>query len=227
MKKLNFFITVISTMILNVSASSANDCPFYIYGQCYDCNSTYALKVGTQDACEKKCPNRIYLAQDRTCRLKIGEQISFPTHEDTSISSDYCETETINLGTPLHPDYITVNKGDPKDIQTDKYKAAKSGIYFNGKNNKCYKCDTTEPVSVSSSCDGYFCHSSCNDRMEKHHNSAENLYSVMKCPKDRPLMDRFMMCWSYDEENPLDLSYDTSFNNANIRTMNGPFSYKK
>ncbi len=234
MKKFKYLI-IISVIILNVSVAYAGSCAFHLFGKCYDCNTEYILKVGTQDNCEEKCPNRIYIAKDRTCRLKIGNSKTFTRPSNTSISSDYCETyedityievkEKNENGEKIKvkKEIITIrNSGDNTE--------ASSGIYFKGENGKCYKCNALKPVKVSSdNCDGYFCHKDCGERIVKHHDSPQTLYSVYKCPKDRPLMDRFMMCWSCSEPSPIDLSFDKSFNSqCPGRTMSStdPFSYK-
>ena len=215
MKNLFRLIIISFIIVLCSSRSFAQDCIFSLHGNCYNCNSQYALKLGTQANCEEKCTNRIYIAKDRSCNLKIGATQPFPAANDTSINNNYCETYISAL--------IKRNKGSDEP--------AKSGIYFKGQNGKCYKCSTAEAVDVSNvSSSTYFSYKSCDQRLKKHYSSKNVIYSVLKCPSDKPLMDRFMMCWSCNEPTPIDLSFDTEFNDKfckNKRILEGPYSHKK
>ena len=221
--KSKFAVLLACTIIGFTSQTYADDCVFSLHGTCYNCDTPYNLKVGTMENCEKKCPNRVYVFKDRTCRLKVGENKPFPASEDTSVDMKNCE----------------IKEGESTKANDDTVEN-----YFKGHNGKCYKCSTKEAVKVNKeSCDKErFCHTNCKDRISKHYNSIENKYSVYKCPSNRPLMDRFMMCWSCSEPTPIDLSFDTPFNNKycdNLRyrekiTQDGilpiqyaPYSYLK
>ena len=193
MSKAHIVLGVFCATVLSASISKADDCVYYLHDKCYDCNTPYNLKVGTKDNCEVKCPNRVFVFKDRTCRLKVGQSTDFPPSSDTSTDIKNC---TLPTG--------------------QKNKATKDTVesYFIGNNGKCYPCSTKEAVRVSSSdCDKKrFCHSNCSNRTPKHHNSEDVLYSVYSCPSNRPLMDRFMMCWPCNEPTPIDLSFDMDFN---------------
>ena len=200
-------------LIANTSVGFADDCVFSLHGKCYDCNSKYALKVGSKDNCEVNCPNRIYVFKDRTCRLKVGETVPFPSSGDTSVSSSRC----------------TLAEDEPSELEE-----GASESYFKGANGKCYPCKTAEAVAVSSDdcSEKRFCNLNCSKRTRKHYNSSSNLYSVLRCPSNRPLMDRYMMCWKCDEKTPVDMSFDLNRHNSckSQRRMNDsdkPFSYLK
>lgn len=212
MKKISkYAFLTISAFIMYANTVKASNFTFYLYGENYDCNTKYALKVGTKDNCEVNCPNRIYVFQDRTCRLKVGESIPFPI-KNTKVSSSRCELDE-----------------DEEDVATEDTEET----YFKGKNGKCYRCNTTEPVQVSSKdCrNSRFCNLNCSKRTKRNYNGT-TYYSVLKCPSSRPLMDRFMMCWSCNEKTPIDMSFSTNKHNVCKSTRNispdaSPFSYLK
>lgn len=218
MNKFRIFMLVFCTLVLNFSiagAQSKTECVYSLHGICYDCNSKYKIKVGTKENCESKCPNRIYNFKDRTCSLKIGAAKALPSYKDTSIDANFCKTYKVetkdNLG---NISYVSKNSGEKK--------IAKKGVYFIGQNGKCYSCDTKEPV-VPNNAEGlsFFSHTYCPNRVVNNH-ANNTFYSAYKCPKDRPLMDRFMMCWSCNESTPLDLSFNKKNNEIckDKRTMN-------
>ena len=224
MKNINIYLCVICAAVLSASLSFANDFKFSLHRKNYDCNSPYALKVGTQENCEINCPNRIYIFSDRTCRLKIGNTIPFPSVKDTSLNDSYCKTQTKTVQNKSGiPSVITINSGSGAEAQ--------KGVYFKGANGKCYKCSTDEAVNVVDKCDGYFCNKDCSSRINKHYNNADTLYSVLQCPTSKPLMDRFMMCWSCDEKTTIDLSFDQEFNknycNSKRKINHSPYSVLK
>ena len=174
MKNAFKYIIFSLTLILYTSLSYATDCVFYLHGTCFDCNSSYALPMGTKDNCEAKCPNRIYIFADRTCRLKFGQtqEFSLPANRNTDIRN--C---TLKNGEQ--------NKANKKTVEK----------YFFGADGECYPCDTKGPVRiVKGNCQNErFCNQNCTQRIQKHYNSADNLFSVLACPSNKPLMDRFMM----------------------------------
>lgn len=182
------------TIIANITFANAENFTFHLHGQSYDCNTNYALKVGTRDNCEINCPNRVYIFQDRTCRLRIGASEPFPSSDDTSVSMSNC---TLAEG----------EENTANDSTTE--------THFIGLSGKCYPCASAEAVAISAEdCnETRFCNQNCPQRIRKHYNTSTNLYSVLKCPSNKPLMDRFMMCWSCSEKTPIDLSFDKSFNN--------------
>lgn len=204
-------ILCISLFIAYTGVVEASDFKFSLYGKYYDCNTQYALKVGTKDNCEVNCPNRIYVFKDRTCRLKNGESIPFPQN-NTSVESSNCKL-----------DEDEEDKADEDTVET----------YFKGSNGRCYRCNTEEPVQVSDyDCrEKRFCHLNCSKRIRKKYNET-SYYSVLKCPSGRPLMDRFMMCWSCNEKTPIDLSFsknshDICKSTRRMETGDEPYSYLK
>ena len=221
-------IFALSMFILNTDNANAANFTFYLHGKTYDCNTPYALKVGTKENCEVNCPNRIYVFRDRTCRLKVGETKPFPEPEKAkSVDDENCKKKA----------------GTTEDGTLSKE------YYFLGKNESCYSCSTTGSVKVSKSgCSATrFCNQNCDQRVKRavKEGSSDELtyYSVLKCPDSRPLMDRFMMCWSCDEKTPIDLSFNTDFNKVckgknkrelpkediegSVNKMEIPFSYPK
>jgi hypothetical protein len=207
-KILIVFMASIATTIAH-----AGECVFSLHGKCYDCNTQYALKVGSKDNCEINCPNRIYIFEDRTCRLKFGESIAMPQPNDTSVDIKNC----------------TLKSGEE-----NKFRKGTVEHYFKGGNGKCYSCKTTEQVKIlPQSCKKErFCNENCSQRSKKYSNDSTTLYSVLKCPSDRPLMDNFMMCWRCDEKTPIDLSFNQNFNSLckkqrSINQDEAPFSYLK
>lgn len=221
MKKTSKFAILITSAIIIASSALAGDCVFSLYGKCYDCNTKYALKVGSKDNCEVNCPNRIYVFKDRTCRLKVGESKAFPASKDTSVNIKNC----------------TLKDGESKKAKKDTVET-----YFKGRNGKCYPCNTAEPVQVAADdCEKErFCNLNCSKRTAKNYANtnqkngsiSKNLYSVLKCPSNRPLMDRYMMCWACDEKTPIDLSFNTELHNIcmkkrSMRDDQVPFSYLK
>ncbi len=190
-------VLALSIVVANSITANAANFKFYLHGKTYDCNTPYALKVGTRENCEVNCPNRVYIFQDRTCRLKVGESKPLPK-EDTPkiVDADNCKTKA---GTTEDGTIFSEN-------------------YFKDKDGNCYSCNTKGSVSVSKdSCKAKrFCNQNCDQRVKRavKNNANDDLsyYSVLKCPAGRPLMDRFMMCWSCDEKTPIDLSFNTDFN---------------
>ena len=224
MKNINISFYIISYFILSTSISLANDFNFSLHRKNYNCNSPYALKVGTQENCEVNCPNRVYIFSDHTCRLKIGKTEAFPSAKDSSINSNFCKTYIREEKIGNTTKKTIINKGENKE--------ARMGVYFKGASGKCYQCNTLEAVNVTQDCYGYFCNSNCKQRIQKHYNNLQTVYSVLKCPKEKPLMDRFMMCWSCNEKTPIDMSFSTNKHNVCKSTRNispgaFPFSYLK
>lgn len=198
-KTSSLIILALSAIIANADQANAANFTFYLYGKHYDCNTPYALKVGTRENCEVNCPNRIYILKDRTCRLKVGESKPHPTEDTpTIVDADNCK----------------------KKVGTTEDGTISKEYYFLGKNESCYSCNTKGSVKVSkSSCSATrFCNQNCDQRVKravKEGSSDEpTYYSVLKCPDSRPLMDRFMMCWSCDEKTPIDLSFNQDFNSV-------------
>lgn len=114
-----------------------------------------------------------------------------------------------------------------KDTAVDMSKCEEKG-FFKGSFDKCYSCDTTEAVAVSESHFGEKYDHFCPNRMI-HGTDVVESYSVLKCPQNRPLMDRFFMCWRCDEETPIDLSFNQETNAMyclNKRYLEGFWSYK-
>ena len=222
-------ILALSLVVTGTTVADAAGFTFYLHGKHYDCNTPYALKVGTKENCEVNCPNRVYIFQDRTCRLKVGESKQLPK-EDTPkiVDADNCKKKA---GTTEDGTIFDEN-------------------YFKDADDNCYSCDTKGSVRVSkSSCDAKrFCNQNCKQRVKravKANPNDEDLsyYSVLKCPDSRPLMDRFMMCWRCDEKTPIDLSFNTDFNKVckgknkrdlprediegSVHKIDIPFSYPK
>ena len=158
-----------------------------------------------------------------------------------------CETPySLRVGTPDNclkhcPNRISERKGEYtscdldentavsiyKDTATDGKECDKEG-FFSGAFDKCYSCDTTEAVNLSWDYSKEEHLKQCPNR-KIHHTSVTAEYSVLKCPEDRPLMDRFFMCWSCDEETPIDLSFNQETNAEfclNKRYLDGNWSYK-
>lgn len=113
-----------------------------------------------------------------------------------------------------------------KDTHVDMKKCENEG-FFKGEYNKCYSCNTTEAINISRYYDDEQ-KLPCTNRTI-HYTDVTTSYSVLKCPNDRPLMDRFFMCWSCDEDTPLDLSFNQETNSMFCplkRYLVGGWSYK-
>ena len=198
MRKISkLFILLLSVITANTTAVCAKDFTFYLYGKTYDCYTPYALKVGTRENCEVNCPNRVYIFSDRTCRLKVGESKPFNQFKTAdSVDSSNCQLKT----------------GESSIVAAGTY----DETYFKDIDDNCYSCSTQGSVTVDKTCNmtKRFCHQNCKQRVRRESASGNTYYSERKCPSNRPLMDRFMMCWSCDEKTPIDLSFNTNFDNV-------------
>ena len=84
----------------------------------------------------------------------------------------------------------------------------KDGYFYDIYVEHCYPCNTTTPVWVKSNCEeDDKCLHRCPNR-EIIYTSPTAANSVLKCPSERPLMDRYFACWSCDEPTAVDMSFN-------------------
>ncbi|MBQ8482520.1 MAG: hypothetical protein IJ532_08320 [Alphaproteobacteria bacterium] len=176
------FICILCSSIgcLTAYAEYPEDCVFLISGVCFDCNTPYTLEIGTKENCVKHCPQREYVERRyfNTCEIK---NIKYP---------DFYPFNTLSSQVPLE--------------NCEK----KEGYFYNISEDECYPCDTIKPVWVKTNCEeSDECLHRCPNRMIQY-TGVTTADSVLKCPSERPLMDRFLACWSCDEPTPIEMSFN-------------------
>ncbi len=157
-----------------------------------------------------------------------------------------CDTPySLRVGTPDNclkhcPNRISVRQGEFATCDLDEgtalsvYKDTKVEIkeckkdgFFKTYSGECYPCNTVQAVGVSLYLEKENNKHCPNRRI--HYTGVTSSYSVLNCPGNRPLMDRFFMCWSCDEETPIDLSFNKETNAEfcrNKRYLERFWSYK-
>lgn len=162
----------------NAYGQYPKDCVFYTHGECFDCNTPYTLEMSVKENCLTHCPNRVYDARRKLCLLKAKDEYDVP---DTW--------------------YQKSNRVPLENCQ-------KEGFFYDIHQEECYPCDTKEDVWVRNDCEQHdeCLHKCPNRNIQYVHTTAAN--SVLKCPKDRPLMDVNFFCWRCDEKTPVDMSFN-------------------
>lgn len=184
-KRRNNFVQFIGIICLGMGCSAAHaevpkDCVFLISGTCFNCDTPYTLELGTKENCLHHCPNRFYFEGEyhNTCDFKEDTKFNFP------------------------PVFF-----DRTQVPLEKC-AEKEGYFYGIHDENCYSCDTTTPVWMDPKCEQKDeCLYRCPNRILQY-TSPTTTISVLKCPPDRPLMDRFFACWRCDEPTPLDMSFN-------------------
>ena len=164
---------------------------------------------------------------------------------------DCYTTETLGVGTPenclkhcpnrvvsLDQEYISCNLRIKNNHSKNKYQNAEvpkenclKENYFENGWGECYPCDTTAAVQITYNCEqDEKCRNRCPNRTIRY-NGVTSSFSVIKCPENRPLMDWCFMCWSCDEETPINMSFGQHLNEQfcqGKRYLGGPgyISYK-
>ncbi|MBQ8869824.1 MAG: hypothetical protein IJ019_00425 [Alphaproteobacteria bacterium] len=179
----NMFKTVILVFIcmgyFETQAKYPENCVFLISGECFDCNSAYTLQMGHEQNCVTHCPNRFY---------RKGKY-----YKTCQLTDD----NTLNFPKLFFDSENTSRENCKKD-----------GYFYGIHNDDCYSCDTTAPVFISPSCaQDKNCIQQCPNRTILYVSQTE-VVSVTKCPTERPLMDKFLLCWSCDETTPIDMSFN-------------------
>ena len=145
---------------------------------------------------------------------------------------DCYTTETLGVGTPenclkhcpnrvvsLDQEYISCNLRIKNNHSKNKYQNAEvpkdnylKENYFEDDRGEYYPCNTTAVVRISYECEqDKECRNRCPNRTIRY-NGVTSRYSVIKCPENRPLMDWRLMCWSCDEETPINMSFGQHLN---------------
>lgn len=169
----------ISMGCISAHAEYPKSCMFYISGNCFGCDTSYSLELGTQENCTEHCPNRFYFAgkYHKTCNISNDVKFEFP------------------------PIYTQGN-----DVSLEN--CAKDGYFYDINNEECYSCSVKRPVWVSAQCEQRDeCLNRCPNRIIQY-TDVTTAYSVLKCPTERPLMDKYFACWSCDEPTPIDMSFN-------------------
>ena len=165
-----------------VAAKYPKDCVYLISGVCFDCETPYTLKMSNKDSCLKNCPHRIYNEKTETCEFRDI------------------------LAAKVYDDFY-----DEKP-EEDKRACKGDGYFLNVYKNKCFSCEIKEPIWVDPNCSiSEKCKNSCPNRIIKYafrNITRMEAASVLKCPADRPLMDKYYACWSCDEPATLNLGYE-------------------
>ncbi len=161
-------------------AQTPKDCVFLISGTCFNCDTPYTLELGTKENCVQHCPNRFYFE---------GEYFNSCELNDTSDGNFYS----------FHTNHEQVSLENCE---------RKEGYFYGIHNDSCYPCNTITPVWMDPKCEQKDeCLYRCPNRVLQY-TSPTTAISVLKCPPERPLMDRFFACWSCDEPTPIDLSFN-------------------
>ena len=184
MTRKNKFCRLICILCISMGCQAAHaeypqNCIFLISGVCFDCDTPYILELGTKENCVKHCPQRKYI-----------EGKYFNT----------CEIKN-NKDGHLYPFHSAKYQVPPENCQTE-------GYFYDIYNEECYRCDTIMPVWVKPDCEkNDECLHRCDNR-EIQYTDATTAISVLKCPPERPLMDRFFACWGCDEPTPIDVKFN-------------------
>ena len=178
-KHIGKFAFIVSVMFcINAYGQYPKDCVFYSKGECFDCNTPYTLEMSVKENCLTHCPNRVYDAKRKLCLLKAKDEYNVP--KSWSIMASIVSLENCQ----------------------------KEGFFISIYKDDCYSCDTKEDVWVDPDCEKRDeCLHRCPNRVIQY-TDVTTARSVLRCPKDRPLMDVNFFCWRCDEKTPVDMSFN-------------------
>ncbi len=164
---------------LTVNAKYPEHCVFLISGKCFDCYTPYTIEMGHEKNCITHCPNRFY---------NKGKYYSV------------CRLE--KMGDFNFPKLFFDSDKVPME------NCEKDGYFYNIYDNECYSCNAVNPVVITPDCENdNKCLYKCPNRTIQYISQTE-VVSVLKCPEDRPLLDKYLICWSCDEPTPIDMSFN-------------------